>query len=120
MPQEMIETWEITLPDGTQVRDEIEFGYSLSITGVSLGARRNRRTVTFPDGEMEFVPVPENYVENHQYLEQMVSEWSQAERIFGMQAQKREELYILYKKWLEEHLQGNTLSALLFSAATKE
>lgn len=112
----MIETWEITLPDGTHIIDEIEYGYALSVTGVSLGHLRNRRMVTFPDGEFEVVAVPENFLENRRDLEQMVSEWSRAERIFEAQATKREEIYVLYKKWLEEHLQGNTLSSLLFSS----
>lgn len=114
----MINTWEITLPDGTQILDEIEYGYALSVTGVSLGHLRNRRTVTFPDGEFEVVAVPENFEENRRDLEQVVSEWARAEKIFEAQSSKREELYALYKTWLEEHLQGNTLSSLLFASAT--
>lgn len=115
----MTETWEITLPDGTHIIDEIEFGYSLSVTGVSLGAQRNRRTITFPDGASEIVPVPENFVENRRDLETMVTEWAKAERVFESRAQRREELYALYKVWLEEHLQGNGLSSLLFASATQ-
>ena len=38
--QSFVEEWEITLPDGTIVKDEIEYAYVLSITGVSLPAPR--------------------------------------------------------------------------------
>lgn len=112
-----IHRWEIRLPDGTHILDEIEYGYGLSLTGVALVPKRNRRTITFSNGEAEIVAVPENYEENRRELENMVAEWHRAERIFEAQAQKREELYVIYKKWLEEHLQGNTLSSLLFASA---
>lgn len=114
---EQIVTWEITLPDGTHVLDEIEYGYGLSVTGVAFIPKRNRRTITHPDGESECVAVPENYEENRRELEAVVSEWQKAERIFEQQASKREELYIIYKRWIEEHLEGNMLSSLLFASA---
>lgn len=111
-----IETWEITLPDGTHIFDEIEYGLALSVSGVSLAAKQNRRTITYGDGEIDVVAVPENFIQNRQDLENMVTEWSRAKQIFEAQAQKREELYAIYKQWLHEHLQGNALSALLFSS----
>lgn len=112
-----IKTWTITLPDGTTLVDEIEFGYVLSATGVTLSPQRNRRTVTTPDGEESTVPVPENYEQNRRDLEAINAEWKRAEEKFSLQNSKREERYVLYKAWLEEHLDGNVLSSLLFSFA---
>jgi hypothetical protein len=112
-------TWEITLPDGTHVLDEIEYAYVLSVAGIQQVPQRNRRSITHPDGEMDFVAVPENYEENRKELEHLVSEWAKAEKLFESRTQKREELYLLYKTWLSEHLNGNVMSNLLFASAAK-
>lgn len=112
-----IRSWEITLPDGTHVSDEIEYGYALTLMGVQLVPQRNRRTITLLNGDFEVVAVPENFEENHVALEAICSEWKHAEEIYSRRAQKREELYALYKSWLSEHLHGNALSSLLFASA---
>ena len=110
-----IDTWSITLPDGTLIVDEIEFGYALSTSGLSLVPQRNRRTVTSPEGEETTVAVPENYEQNRNDLLAINAEWKRAEEKFSLHLSKREERYVLYKAWLQEHLDGNVLSSLLFS-----
>lgn len=112
-----IQSWEIMLPDGTHILDEIEYGYALTVMGVQLVPQRNRRTVTHPDGQIDIVAVPENYEQNRGDLQNICNEWRRAEEIYARRAQKREELYALYKSWLLEHLDGNALSSLLFSSA---
>lgn len=114
-----VETWEITLPDGTKITDEIEYDYAVTVAGISLVAKRNRRTVTDPDGEEEVVPVPENFEQNRHDLEQLLQEWEAAEKVFQKRLMAREERYVLYKRWLSEHLQGMSLSSLFFSNAKK-
>jgi hypothetical protein len=113
-----ITTWEITLPDGTYIMDEIEWGYALTVSGIQLAQKRNRRTI-MSGGTIEFVAVPENHEQNHRDLEELVQEWNRAQEKFMQTTQKREELYALYKRWLEEHLNGSVLSSLLFAAAKK-
>lgn len=112
-----IQSWEIMLPDGTHIIDEIEYGYALTVMGVQLVPHRNRRMITHPNGEIDVVAVPENYEQNRQDLTNICEEWKKAEEIYSRRAQKREELYALYKSWLFEHLDGSALSSLLFASA---
>lgn len=116
-PENAIRSWEITLPDGTHILDEIEYGYALTIMGVQSVPRRNRRTITLADGTVDVVAVPENFEQNRADLTGICEEWRKAEEIYARRAQKREELYVLYKSWLLEHLDGTSLSSLLFSSA---
>ena len=37
-----IEEWEMEMPDGTKIKDEIEYGYQLGVAGVQLVPRRNQ------------------------------------------------------------------------------
>lgn len=112
-----VQSWEITLPDGTHILDEVEYGYALTVMGVQLVARRNRRTVCHPDGEIDVVAVPENYERNREDLTRLCEEWRVAEEVYSRRAARREELYALYKSWIFEHLDGKGLSSLLFAAA---
>lgn len=114
-----VETWEITMPDGTKITDEIEYDYAVTVAGISMVAKRNRRTVITPDGEEEVVPVPENFEQNRHDLEQILHEWEEAEKIFQKRLVAREERYILYKRWLSEHLRGLSLSSMFFANAKK-
>lgn len=114
-----VERWEIELPDGTKVVDEIEYGYAVTVAGIALIPQRNRRTVTDPEGEEEVVPVPENFEQNRQDLEELLHEWEQIEKAFEQKVSQREQRYVLYKKWISEHLQGMSLSSLFFSNAKK-
>jgi len=115
-----IETWEITLPDGTVIKDEIEWGHAMTVAGIQLIPKRNRRTVLRPGEEADFMPVPENWEENHSDLKQLVNEWQEAERLFEFKTKKREEQYVIYRQWLAEHLGGsNMLSLMLMSNAKK-
>lgn len=113
-----IEKWEVTLPDGTQVIDEIEYAFVLSVTGIQLEPQRNRRIVVHPDGETATMPVPENFSQNREDLEQICSEWHKAEEVFSKRTAKREELYTIYKSWLSEHLQGQSLVSLFAANAS--
>ena len=113
------ETWEVTLPDGTYILDEIEYAFVLSVTGVSRSPQRNRRMIQHPDGTTDTIPVPENFDQNRSDLEQICSEWKKAEEIFSRRTEKREEMYKIYKSWLSEHLQGQTLTSFLTSSAMK-
>ena len=114
-----IETWEITLPDGTKITDQIEYGYAVTVAGISLVQKRNRRVIETPDGDEEIVPVPENFEENRMELEQLIKDWERAEAIFAERLSKREDRYVLYKRWMEEHLGGVSLSRMLFATAKK-
>jgi hypothetical protein len=114
-----IETWEITLPDGTKITDQIEYGYAVTVAGISLVQKRNRRVIETPDGDEEIVPVPENFEENRMELEQLIKDWERAEEIFAERLSKREDRYVLYKRWMEEHLGGVSLSRMLFATAKK-
>lgn len=112
------EKWEVTLPDGTQVIDEIEYAFVLSVTGIQLEQQRNRRIVVHPDGETDTMPVPENFSRNREDLEQICSEWKKAEEVFSKRTAKREELYTIYKSWLNEHLHGQSLISLFAANAS--
>lgn len=114
-----IETWEITLPDGTKITDQIEYGYAVTVAGISLVQKRNRRVIETPDGDEEIVPVPENFEENRMELEQLIKDWEKAEEVFAERIAKREDRYVLYKRWMEEHLGGLSLSRMLFATAKK-
>lgn len=119
MNEHPLDTWKITLPDNTEIIDEIEYGMALTVTGVQYVPMRNRRTVIHPDGEVETVPVPENYEENRKDLQGICDAWAQAGERFENTVRKREERYRTYKEWLSDHLGGTQLSQLLFSAATR-
>lgn len=112
-----IEEWEMEMPDGTKIKDEIEYGYQLGVAGVQLVPRRNRRCVIFPDGEENYSPVPENFEQNRKDLFEIVAEWNKAQDNFEKEYEKREKNYLTYKEWLERNLDGKALSSLLFSTA---
>jgi hypothetical protein len=120
MDSNNVETWEITLPDGTRIADEIEYRYAMDVTGIVLSPYLNRRVITHPDETIDVVPVPENFKQNRADLEQLCKEWKEAEQVFSKRIEVRENLYPLYKLWLEEHLKGNTLSSILFASAAKK
>lgn len=112
-----IEEWNMELPDGTKIYDEIEYGYQLSVKGVELVPRRNRRCVILPDGEETYTPVPENFEQNRKDLYSIVVEWNKAQENFKKGFDSRQKNYQTYKQWLEKNLDGIELSSLLFSAA---
>ena len=115
-----IETWQITLPDGTVIKDEIEWGHAMTVAGIQLIPMRNRRTISRPEEEDEFMPIPENWEENHADLKQLVIEWEEAERLFEFKTKKREEQYIIYRQWLSEHLGGTNMLSSMFMANAKK
>jgi len=115
--KKFIEEWEMELPDGTLIKDEIEYGYQISIMGVELTPQRNRRCVIFPDGEETYTPVPENFEQNRKDLFAIVTEWTKAKEEFTKGFGARQKNYLSYKEWLEKNLDGTALSSLLFSTA---
>ena len=117
--QSFVEEWEITLPDGTIVKDEIEYAYVLSITGVSLNQTKNRRSVASPSGETEYMPVPENFEENRIELGMLVQKWKGWKKEEEVQSENRGSRYLSYASWLEENLKDSTLTTLLMSFASK-
>lgn len=113
----LIEEWEIEMPDGTMIRDEIEYVYKLSEIGVELTPERNRRIVTFSDGEESVIPVPENFEQNRKDLHKIISDWNDAVRVHESKLEKRENNYMIYSNWIEQYLDGKSFAKMLFSNA---
>jgi hypothetical protein len=115
----IIDIWEITMPDGMLIRDEIEYTYGLSVTGISLVPRRNRRIVTEEDGTEQYMPVPENFVENRAELSAILDKWQEIEGKNQENVSNREKNYVRYSAWMREHLPDGLLTTLLCAGATK-
>jgi len=118
-PKSFIEEWEIELPDGTIVKDEIEYSYVLSITGVSLTQTKNCRSIIGISGETEYMPVPENFEENRIELGALVQKWSAWKDEEKVQSENRGSRYLSYASWLEENLKDSTMTTLLMTFASK-
>jgi hypothetical protein len=112
-----VEEWQLELPDGTTVQDEIEYNYMLGLKGIQLVPNRNRRIVTHPDGEVQYVPVPENYEDNRKDLYKIIQDWNNFQDKHVDEVEKREKRYIDYISWMKDHLGDQALTTLLFSSA---
>jgi len=112
-----VEEWQLELPDGTTILDEIEYSYMLGLKGIQLVPGRNRRIVTYPDGEIQYVPVPENYEDNRKDLYKIIQDWNNFQDKYSSEVEKREKRYIDYVSWMKSHLGDQALTTLLFSSA---
>lgn len=119
IPKSFIEEWEITLPDGTSIRDEIQYSYVMSPIGLELVPQKNRRIITGPDGEEEYVPVPEDYEQNRVDLCEINSKWKKQSEKHFQKHELRERDYVEYRKWIKENLNDTSLASLLMTFAPK-
>lgn len=117
--QSFIEEWEIMLPDGTIIRDEIQYSYAMSPIGVEIVPQKNRRIITSPEGEEEYVPVPEDYEQNRVDLCEINDKWKKQNEKYFEKHEHREKDYLEYSKWINNNLKDSSLTSLLMTFAPK-
>jgi hypothetical protein len=114
-----VESWSILLPDGTYITDEIEYGPVVSIVGIEMIAKRNRRRVVYSDGHEEWVAVPENFEDNRKQLVDLLDKWEDAKRKHEENISNRGIKYMSYIEWMDDNVPGTSLTSLLFASAPK-
>jgi len=119
LSEPIIDVWEIVMPDGMIIRDEIEYTYGLSVLGMALVPRRNRRIIVEADGTEQYAPVPENFAENREMLSAILEQWTQVEQRTQEKIASREKNYASYANWMREHLPDGLLTTLLSASAVK-
>lgn len=114
-----VEEWEIVLPDGTMIRDEIQYSYQMSPIGVEIVPQKNRRIITSPDGDEEYMPVPEDYEQNRIDLCDINFKWKKQNEKYFEKHDLREKDYLEYSKWIKENLNDTSLTSLLMTFAPR-
>ena len=119
MPKSFIEEWDITLPNGTQIKDEIQYSYVLSPIGVEIIPQKNRRIVTDSDGNQNYIPVPEDFEQNRKDLCEINEMWKKKQEKSEQKFEVRQKDYQEYTEWIKNNVSDSSLVSLLSAFAPK-